>query len=397
MSNILLFVIAFFLTIYVTYNLFLVFIHLLFLPKESKHCKNKNYSKALNRFAVIIPAHNEELLLPRLIESAQGQDYPCDLFNIIVVADNCTDNTAIIARQNGVTVLERFDLEKRGKGYAIKWALGIIILDQYDAVVIIDADCVMNCSALQYLNKIIQKNRVIQCYVSISNPNDSWLTKLSDVSKKIETEIYLPAKQKLGLSSYLLGAGICFPVGILQRYGWDAFTVGEDLEYYAKLALQGESICFAYDAKIFYRESSSLKQATSQRMRWSSGKFAIAWKYGIKLLLRGLTERNIVKFDAALPLIFPNHSLSINISLVGLLLSFVLPVTHKFAFVGWFITLCLIQVGIFILGIFYTNNKFNKFIAIFFAPLFLIWKMAIDCLSALGLGRKKWVRTERKL
>lgn len=384
--------IGFYISLYVLYFIFIFFSYFIL---SKLPLKNHN---PITNIGIIIPAHNEELLLPRLLESIQQQDYPRQLFNIIVVADNCTDNTADVAKRNGSIVLERFDQEKKGKGYAIKWAIETTNISQHDAIFIVDADSVMCGDALYNLDNMIQEgNRIIQCYNGIGNPDDSWFTRLLDVSRTIGNQIYHPTKQRLGLSSYLMGNGMCFTTNILRKYGWDAFTVGEDWEYYAKLVESGEVIGFARDARVYHRESSSLKQATSQRMRWSSGRFAIAWKYGFRLLAKGLAEHNIVKFDAALPLIFPNPSLGINITLVGLITVLTLPVIQKELFVSWFLALGLIQLGIFIIGVFYTHNKFSKFISIFIAPAFLIWKMVIDIFSVLGIGRKKWVRTERKL
>lgn len=381
-----------YLTIYVAYWLVLLITHVFVTERLVRQ------REPITRIAIIIPAHNEELLLPRLIETAKGQDYPHYFFSIIVIADNCTDNTTDVARQHDTVVLERFDNKNRGKGHAIKWALETINMDQYDAVFIIDADSLMSSKALLHLDGLIQEGKlIIQCYNGVANPDDSWFTRLLDVSRTIGNEIYHPAKQKLGLSSYLMGNGMCLTTAILRKYGWDSFTVGEDWEYYAKLVQNGESVSFASDARVYHRESSSLKQATSQRMRWSSGRFAIAWQYGFRLLQVGLRERNIVKLDAALPLVFPNPSLGMNITLVGLATGLALPISHKGALAAWFLTLGLIQTGIFVVGVFHTRNKLSKFMSIFIAPAFLIWKMGIDTLSALGIGRKKWIRTERKL
>jgi cellulose synthase/poly-beta-1,6-N-acetylglucosamine synthase-like glycosyltransferase len=183
-----------------------------------------------------------------------------------------------------------------------------------------------------------------------------------------------------------------------MKYGWDAFTVGEDWEYYAKLVQAGEMVAFANKARVFHQESSSLKQATSQRMRWSSGRFAVAWQYGIGLFFRGLFEGNTRKMDAALPLLLPNPSLGMNITLVGLVLSVIYGLAlHKFAYLLWFLLLVLLQIFIFMVGIMHTRDKLKNFLSLFAAPIFLIWKMGVDAFSAVGLGRKKWIRTERKL
>jgi cellulose synthase/poly-beta-1,6-N-acetylglucosamine synthase-like glycosyltransferase len=190
---------------------------------------------------------------------------------------------------------------------------------------------------------------------------------------------------------------MCFATRVLREYGWDAFTVGEDWEYYARLIQKGEIVGFAQNARVYHEESSSLKQATTQRMRWSSGRFAVVWRYGFELLSRGLIELNVVKFDAGLCLILPNPSLGMNVTLVGLGAAFLTSAGHGFAFASWFLILALAQLGIFVLGVLYTRNRLTKLLAILVAPAFLVWKMGIDALSILGIGTKKWIRTERKL
>ena len=348
------------------------------------------------RFAIVVPAHNEELLLARLLESARAQDYLRPLFDVIVVADNCTDRTAAIAREHGATVLERIDETKRGKGYAIQWALESIDLGKYDAVLIVDADCTISPGSLRCLDGSIREKGVVQCYNGVGNPDQSWFTRLLDVSRTVSNRIYGPAKQRLGLACELTGTGMCFSTRILRTHRWDAFTVGEDWEYYAKLIQNGEIIGFDWNAKVYHEESSSLKQATSQRMRWSSGRFAVAWAYGSRLIARGIIDRNVVAFDAGLTLLFPNPSLGINITLASLACAFLATADRGSALIWWFSGLAVAQFGVFLVGVFHTQRKLSKFLAIFVAPVFLIWKMGIDLLSMLGFGRKKWVRTQRK-
>jgi cellulose synthase/poly-beta-1,6-N-acetylglucosamine synthase-like glycosyltransferase len=349
------------------------------------------------RFAILVPAHNEELLLARLLESARAQGYPGQLFDTIVLADNCTDRTAAIAREHGATVLERVDKAKRGKGYAIQWALESIDLGKYDAVLIVDADCTIGEGSLQCLDGTLQTWDVIQCHNGVGNPDASWFTRLLDVSRTVSNRIYSPAKQRLGLSCELTGTGMCFATRILRKHGWDAFTVGEDWEYYAKLIQKGETVGFEMNARILHEESLSLRQATSQRMRWSSGRFAVAWRYGFPLLVRGVAERNLVKFDAGLSLILPNPSLGMNVTLLCLGAALLATPGHRIFLASWFLLLALAQLGIFVVGVFYTQHRLSKLLAIFIAPAFLAWKMGIDALSILGVGRKKWIRTERKL
>jgi 1,2-diacylglycerol 3-beta-glucosyltransferase len=389
----LLIIIGIYVSIYVLYDVVLLCANILIKNKDAP------FAAPITRFGIIIPAHNEELFLDRLLKSINKQEYPSGMIKTIVVADNCSDNTARIGAESGALVLERKDNQHRGKGYAIKFALEKAIISEYDAIFIIDADSIINNDLLMQLNKA-QRNgdKIIQCYNGVANPDHSWFTRLLDVSRTIGNEIYHPGKQKLGLSSYLMGNGMCFSSDILMKYGWDAFTVGEDWEYYAKLVQAGEMVSFANKARVYHQESSSLKQATSQRMRWSSGRFAVAWKYGIGLFLGGLAERNLRKVDASLPLIFPNPSLGINITITGFILSS-LPaiISNDYKYLVWFSSLVLLQIIIFMAGILYTRNKLKNLLSLFAAPLFLIWKLGVDFLSALGKGRKKWVRTDRKL
>jgi cellulose synthase/poly-beta-1,6-N-acetylglucosamine synthase-like glycosyltransferase len=348
-------------------------------------------------FAIVIPAHNEELLLPRLLASIREQDYPPDRFTTIVIADNCTDGTVEAARRFAGTVLERVDTEKRGKGYAIKWALDKIDLDKYDALLVVDADCFLSPNALGSLDGSMQAKQVIQCYSGVGNPDESWFTRLLDVSRTINNDIYSSAKQRLGLSTQLIGTGMCFSRRILRTFGWDAFTVGEDCEYYATLIRHGESVGFDWNAKVYHQESATLRQATSQRLRWSSGRFSVAWEYGFGLLWRGIAERNLNKFDAGLTLVLPNPSLGMNITLVCLGVALLTPPGIGGAMPAWFLLLTLAQFSVFVVGVFHTKNRVRKFLAIFIAPAFLAWKLAIDALSILGIGGRQWRRTERKL
>ena len=376
--------------VYVLYCLCLVF-------ANAAIDESKTSTKRETVFAIIIPAHNEELLLPRLLTSISDQVYRPELFETIVVADNCTDNTETIAMEMGARVLHRTSEEKRGKGYAIQMAVQTIDLTRYDAVLVVDADSVVDKDALAHLGSFISNGySAIQCFNGVLNPDDSWFTRLVDVSRTIANEIYHPAKHKLRLSSYLMGNGMCFSTAGLRKYGWSAFSIGEDWEYYARLVEMGEKVAFCRKARLYHQESSSLRQATSQRARWSSGRFEILWNYGIRLLFRGILERNIVKVDASLPLIFPNPSMGINITLGLLLYSYLALGSSSVMSLG-LTGLAVLQFCIFVLGISYTQNRSMRLASVIVAPLFLTWKCGIDILSAVGMWRTKWVRTARKL
>jgi cellulose synthase/poly-beta-1,6-N-acetylglucosamine synthase-like glycosyltransferase len=351
------------------------------------------------RFNVVIPAHNEELYLPRLLESLRAQDYPKEGYQATVVADNCTDGTAAASHPFDVDLLERADSSRKGKGHAIRWALERIDTARFDAIVIVDADSIVEPEFLKQLNLQMERgDRVIQCYNGVANPGQSWFTRLMDVSRTIGNDILHPGKRKLGLSSYLMGNGMCFDVRLLKAHGWDAFSVGEDWEYYARLVLAGEYIGYSKFSRVFHQESLNLKQASSQRIRWSSGRFQVLREYGFSLFMKGLRNRNLRCLDASLPLVFPNPSLGMNLTFVGtaLTLAYWLLGGGVVLF-AWYLSLVLIQVALFIVGVFHTKDRMASALSLVLAPVFLGWKMGIDILSFCGVGRKDWKRTDRKL
>lgn len=378
---------------YVLYNIFFILIHFMYRERITSRCP------PVTTFKVLVPAHNEELLLGRVLESIRNQDYPKEMYDVLVVADNCTDNTAKIAMREGTRIIERKDDRLTGKGYAIKYGLEYLANELYDAVFVIDADSIVDQVALQEIDQAIQQGaRIIQCSNGLANPDDSWFTRLMDISRTLGNEVLEPSKEIIGLSSHLMGNGMCFVRDVIEKYGWNAFSVGEDWEYYARVVLTGERVAFVNKARVYHRESVDLKQATSQRLRWSSGRFAIAAKYGTRLFYNGIKSGSIMKIDAAMPLLLPNPSLGINLTIMMLAITLVIPLSDFREYVvDWFCLLIILQLAFFLIGIVYVKDRKKKLLAIIFAPIFLVWKSCLDLLSVAGMGRKFWVRTERKL
>ncbi len=362
-------------------------------PEKIDHYK-------FNRFAVIVPAHNEELLISRLCESLSHLDYSGSLYKVIIIADNCTDHTTEVCSKYSCEVLIRSDELKLGKGHAIAWALNQIPLDDYDAILIIDADNYVDCNLLHELNKILTNGEhAIQCCNSVGNRNDSWFTQLLFVTRTINNLLYHHSKYKLGLSSYLMGNGICFTTKLIKEKGWTAFTIGEDWEYYAQLLDEKIKIAFALHAKVFHQESKSLDQATSQRLRWSSGRFHVAKGLGLQILIKGIRRFDGMLVDASLPLLFPNYSLLLNLSLISLCAVLIIAVPpYRNLMIFSFLSILFGQFILLCLGIILSGEVIKVIKALTYAPAFLIWKIAIDFISFTGIYRgKKWIRTKRHI
>src|SRR5690554_4075022 len=147
----------------------------------SKRCRREHYPQS--RFAILIPAHNEAPVIGKLIENLLELDYPRHLYEIFVIADNCSDDTALVARSYGVTVWERYSRNRRGKGYALADALKLFGLSgahddsPYDAVVIFDADNLVAPNYLRVMNnRLLEGEKLIQCFIDSKNPDDNWVT-----------------------------------------------------------------------------------------------------------------------------------------------------------------------------------------------------------------------------
>ena len=177
--------------------------------KEKPLIKDKKH-----KFMMILPAHNESAVIGALIESLQQLDYPKELYDIYVIADNCTDNTAQIARDAGAIVLERFDEEKKTKGFALQWFLNQKIKEDadYDAFCVFDADNIVDKNFLNAMNKkLCQGEQVVQGYRDIKNPSDSWISAGYALFYWSMNRFYHLSRYNLGLSPLINGTG--FMVG----------------------------------------------------------------------------------------------------------------------------------------------------------------------------------------
>lgn len=381
--------------------------------------EKKNYTPT-KKFAMIVAAHNEEVVIGKLIESMLNQNYPRELFDIFVIADNCTDNTAKIARKHGVYVYERFNKEQKGKGYALEWMFDKIFNMQkkYDAVAIFDADNLVSKNWCKEINsKMLEGYKVVQGYIDSKNPNDSWIAASYSIAFWTQNRMYQLARANVGLSNQIGGTGFAIDIDILKEFGWGATCLTEDLEFSCKLILNGEKVGWAHDAIIYDEKPLTLKQSWVQRRRWMQGFTDVASRYFFKLLKKGFKERKWFVLDCALYVIQPFFTLMIGISA---LLSFIQSMTPSNIFMVSYLTGNLsfkiigviqflitplvlkldkkISAGLFVMLIFYTSN-------VFLLPIFAtkadnyvqvllidaIYNIAFLIATALFLGKKKLI------
>ena len=266
--------------------------------KDKPYIINKNH-----KFMAIIPAHNEETVVRNLIESLKNQTYDKNLYDIYVIADNCTDNTAKVARDAGAIVLERFDPEHKTKGFALQWFLKQKIKENadYDAFFVFDADNIVDKDFIVNMNKkLCQGEDVVQGYRDIKNPTDNWITAGYALFYWTMHRLYHLARYNIGLSPLLNGTGFMVKFDVVKPNGWETETLTEDIEFSLKQIIQGRKLGWATDAIVYDEQPTSFKQSWSQRSRWTVGHMQCLKVYTGQLYKAVKKHKTLMNFDGLL-------------------------------------------------------------------------------------------------
>ena len=256
-----------------------------------------------HRFMAIIPARNEEAVVANLIESLKQQTYNKELYDIYVIADNCTDNTAKVAREAGAIVYERFDETKKTKGYALNWFLQQKIKEDapYDAFFVFDADNIVDKNFIKNMNKkLCQGEDVVQGYRDIKNPSDNWITAGYAIFYWQMHRFYHLARYNLGLSPLLNGTGFMVKFDVVKPQGWDTVTLTEDIEFSLKRIIKGKKLGWATDAIVYDEQPTGFKQSWSQRSRWTVGHMQCIKTYTKQLAVAAKENKNMMNLDGLL-------------------------------------------------------------------------------------------------
>jgi len=260
-------------------------------------------------FAVIVAAHNEEQVIGQLIDNLHNLEYPKELYDIYVIADNCTDNTPLIAEQAGAIVCQRNNLEKVGKGFAMEWMFAKLfeLERKYDAVAIFDADNLVHPRfLLEMNNRLCKGDKLIQGYLDAKNPYDTWVSGTFAIAFWVIDHIWHLAKTNIGLSSVLGGTGMCITTDVLKKHGWGATCLTEDMEFTMKSLVEGIKTTWAHDAIVYDEKPLTFKQSWNQRKRWAQGQFDVAHRFIPKMLKAGIQQRDIRILDGCLHLLQPH-------------------------------------------------------------------------------------------
>lgn len=349
----------------------------------------------LFRFAILVPAHNEERLLPRLLASLSELDYPRARYDIHVVADHCIDRTALAAQNGGAIVHERRASDLLGKGYALRWLLERIrqATIQYDAYVILDADSVVSPNLLTVMNSSLATGaQVVQAYYGVLNQNASWSSAIRYAALALFNHLRPRGRARLGLSAGLRGNGMCFASPVLDRFGWEAFALAEDAEFHLRLVGEGVKVTYADEASVLAEMPTSLRQAHTQNLRWERGRLQLLRDFGPRLIAVGVRRRDIAQLDAIAEQLVPPLSVLIGaaVAFCCLTAGFARPGPRR---LSW--TVLAGQVGYVGAGLLLVRARPRVYFALLGAPAYVLWKLWIYAVAATHLSDTRWVRTAR--
>lgn len=362
--------------------------------REREHCQ----SSLQPSFAVVIPAHNEEAVIAKTVVSILGQNYPAHSFDVYVVADYCSDQTAGIAQAAGAITLERNQGPCGRKGFALKWGLDQILAGArtYDAIAIFDADSELDPGCLAaFAPFIAQGYPVLQGQKTIRNAQDTPFTSLDDVNYRLTDLLRGRAKTNLGFSARLMGDVMCFHADVIGRYGWPAESLVEDREFGLYLLLRKVKVTYVPGARSTGEAVQRWRDATAQRLRWVGGGQGIARAYTGQFLRALLREPRPALLDQLLELVLPPYTLSLALTFLLMLLMLIFPGVHPISSLSTLLLVFVLWVLFPLLGLLLASAPTKSYLALWLGPVYVIWRLAVSTQARLTKKDIVWVRTKR--
>jgi len=350
-----------------------------------------------SRVAVLMPAHNEELVITNTLCSIAPQLRKDDI--LLVVADNCSDNTAVLARECGAKVIERKDENQRGKGYALNFGLQFLENNTPpDVVIIIDADCALSPACIDVLAQQVEtEQRPVQALdIMVSPENKSITQAIAEFAWLVKNHVRPLGLKRLGLPCQLMGTGMAFPWVILRQANLAHGNMVEDMKLGIDLAVQGFSPLFCPTALVTSEFPNSSEVTNEQRKRWEHGHLSTILSETPRLLKAALKQRSPSLLSMALDLSIPPLSVLGLCLIVMFIVSIVLTI-----FTGSLtpFILMVILISTFAAAVFSAWYGFGRKIVslktLCYVPFYILRKLPLY-FSFLIKRQRVWVKTERR-
>ena len=360
-----------------------------------------SHTEPRSRLALLVPAHDEERLIARCVESLLAQSYPRALYRVIVIADNCSDSTAEIARVVGAEVIVRDHPDARGKGQALRWAMDKVIAasNPPDAIVVVDADSIADANLLMGLERgLAAGHGVVQGDYTVIVDPASPKSAIIAAAFLLFHRVRFSGRARLGMAANLVGNGMLFARSVLEAHPWDAFSGVEDLEYSMRLRLAGIRPQFAPTAYVSGPGPATRAGVDRQRLRWEGGRFAVVRTWLWKLVATSVQRHDARLLDAAIDLAVPPLGLLCMATGGGMVLATIAVVTHLaplWALAPWAVAVVAIPAYVFI-GLRAADAPAVVWRAVLGAPTFLAWKALTYVRLLRGFDSTRWDRSDRQ-
>jgi hypothetical protein len=349
------------------------------------------------RLVVLIPAHNEQVGIGATLDALRRCGYPRQALRTVVIADNCSDQTAQLARGAGAEVWERTEPALGGKGHALIWALQRLGVEGsgFDGVVVLDADCIASPNMLALIaGRLHSGASAVQVNYVVANPGASPASALRFAAFGLMNTVRYLGKQRLGLSCGLAGTGMAFSRELLERQPWKSTGLTEDGEYHMRLVLAGERVEFLKDASVSSPMPTSLRASSAQQARWEQGKLRLIREWSPRLLRGGVARGDLARVHAGLECLVPPQSLLAAGSLLSGLGGLALG-SRRLS--GLAALTAAAQMAFVLGGLRLIRAPAAVYRAMLAAPALIVNKLALYVRLLGGRGPRSWTRTEREL
>ncbi len=342
------------------------------------------------RLAAVVPAHDEEEGIGRTVSGLLEGAPPRDRFEVVVVADNCTDSTADRAREAGARVLVRTDAVRRGKGYALDFAFRTLLPEGWGAFLVVDADTRAGGTLLAEARAAFAGGAdAVQARYGVLNPGASLRTRLMNVALLAFNVLRPRGRSRWGLSSGILGNGFGLARATLEAVPYEASSIVEDLEYHLRLVESGRRVSFLDAAWVYGEMPSGKKAATSQRARWEGGRF-LMMKEHVPVLLGKVLAGRLRLVEPLLELLLLPLAFHVLLLLGAAALPF--GPSRALGLAGLAVVLLHVLSAIAVGG-----GGWRDVGALAGAPFYVLWKLtAARAIAKASRRDAAWVRTSRE-
>ena len=357
--------------------------------------RQPNLATGAPSVVVLVPAHNEEQGIASTVAQILQADYVPGEVRVVVIADNCADGTAEVARRAGARILERSDLVNRGKGQALGWALREhrTLFADSELLAIIDADMNVEPGFFAAMAQLFQSEsvQVAQGRYIVSNSTRGVLSAIGFASYCYVNHVRPAGRCFWGGTADLKGSGMVFRTDFLLARGWNAHSIAEDIQLGKELMLEGVPVAFVQDAVVRSDIPSTLAQVRVQQSRWEGGKHRVIASLLPRTLASLWRRPSLLLLDGLLDMLVPPLAVVILLDLCGLALSWWTLPPAAAVFAG---SLAVFATAV-VTGLVLNRAPAGVYLRLLSAPAFLVWKLLLLARLAVRPPETTWNRTPR--